>query len=34
MFAIGRLEIPEDGSDAVMEIINKTILEYNLAEGK
>ena len=33
MYAIGRLEIEEDGS-ANMEIINNTILEYNLAEGK
>ena len=32
MYAIGRLEVEEDGT-ANMEIINQTILEYNLAEG-
>ncbi|XP_063687504.1 soluble calcium-activated nucleotidase 1-like isoform X2 [Bolinopsis microptera] len=32
MYAIGRLEVEEDGS-ANMEIINNTILEYSLAEG-
>ena len=33
MYAMGRLEIEEDGT-ANMEIINQTILEYNLAEGE
>ena len=33
MYAMGRLEIEEDGT-ANMEILNQTILEYNLAEGE